>query len=244
VIETEKQRRWWFATHPEYSWSSKGTRARGQRYGQSSDNSAAIGVERDKDREERERIAKDLELWRQSIERDKVGLEADPHTALDLFPFRKLITSPIAALRNLFWSSTQHTILSAARREANTGPGKWVEAHRGWFGLEHQSTMSGQPIRKSGLKNYIYEYEVNGVKFDDYRDGILYEYKGNYSNFIVKKVKAFYSWFRGANAARDQALRQTKAAQGVPIVWRVGSQTQVDAFEKALGEIPGVDIRP
>jgi hypothetical protein len=25
VIETDEQRRWWFATHPEYSWSQKGT---------------------------------------------------------------------------------------------------------------------------------------------------------------------------------------------------------------------------
>jgi len=26
MIETEEQRRWWFATHPEYSWSHRGTR--------------------------------------------------------------------------------------------------------------------------------------------------------------------------------------------------------------------------
>jgi len=28
MIETEEQRRWWFATHPEYSWSHRGTRQR------------------------------------------------------------------------------------------------------------------------------------------------------------------------------------------------------------------------
>ncbi len=28
MIETEEQRRWWFATHPEYSWSHKGHRGR------------------------------------------------------------------------------------------------------------------------------------------------------------------------------------------------------------------------
>jgi hypothetical protein len=27
MIETEEQRRWWFATHPEYSWSRKGARS-------------------------------------------------------------------------------------------------------------------------------------------------------------------------------------------------------------------------
>src|SRR5208283_2901194 len=26
MIETEEQRRWWFATHPEYSWSHRGIR--------------------------------------------------------------------------------------------------------------------------------------------------------------------------------------------------------------------------
>lgn len=28
MIETEEQRRWWFATHPEYSWSNRGIRGR------------------------------------------------------------------------------------------------------------------------------------------------------------------------------------------------------------------------
>ncbi len=31
MIETEEQRRWWFATHPEYSWSHRGIRTRGKR---------------------------------------------------------------------------------------------------------------------------------------------------------------------------------------------------------------------
>ncbi len=26
MIETEEQRRWWFATHPEYRWSRRGTK--------------------------------------------------------------------------------------------------------------------------------------------------------------------------------------------------------------------------
>jgi hypothetical protein len=31
MIETEDQRRWWFATHPEFSWSRKGERRRGHK---------------------------------------------------------------------------------------------------------------------------------------------------------------------------------------------------------------------
>jgi len=33
MIETEEQRRWWFATHPEYSWSRKGIRGGSDRDG-------------------------------------------------------------------------------------------------------------------------------------------------------------------------------------------------------------------
>jgi hypothetical protein len=31
MIETEEQRRWWFATHPEYSWSRKGAKRAGEK---------------------------------------------------------------------------------------------------------------------------------------------------------------------------------------------------------------------
>jgi hypothetical protein len=33
MIETEEQRRWWFATHPEYSWSRRGIRGGSERDG-------------------------------------------------------------------------------------------------------------------------------------------------------------------------------------------------------------------
>jgi len=31
MIETEEQRRWWFATHPEYSWSNRGMKGRSKK---------------------------------------------------------------------------------------------------------------------------------------------------------------------------------------------------------------------
>jgi len=34
MIETDEQRRWWFATHPEYSWSRKGIKSRGHGNGE------------------------------------------------------------------------------------------------------------------------------------------------------------------------------------------------------------------
>jgi hypothetical protein len=122
------------------------------------------------------------------------------------------------------------------------GPGKWVEVPRPLQGLKHQSKMSGQPIIERDGKFYIKEWEQNGVKFDDCKNGILYEYKDRYTNFI-KDGKEFYHWFRGADAARIQARNQEKAAQGLPIIWRVGSD-QVKAFRNALQDFPKIMVKP
>ena len=40
-------------------------------------------------------------------------------------------------------------------------------------------------------------YKVNGVKFDGFKDGVLMETKGNYSNFVNKGTGEFQSWFNG-----------------------------------------------
>jgi hypothetical protein len=102
--------------------------------------------------------------------------------------------------------------------------------------------MSGKPIIERDGKFYIEEFEQNGVKFDDCKNGILYEYKDRYTNFI-KDGKEFYHWFRGADRARKQALDQVKASEGMPVIWRVGSD-QVKAFRKALEKIPEVTVKP
>jgi hypothetical protein len=125
----------------------------------------------------------------------------------------------------------------------SSGPGKWVEVpRRGGQALEHQSKMSGKPITERDGKFYIEEYELNGVKFDDYKGGILYEYKHRYTNFI-KDGKEFRWWFRGAGGARKEALDQSKAAKGIPVIWRVGSD-QVEAFRRATGAVPGITVKP
>ena len=122
------------------------------------------------------------------------------------------------------------------------GPGKWVEVPRGLQGLKHQSRMSGQPIIKRDGKLYIKEYELNGVKFDDYKNGILYETKHRYTNFI-KDGKEFRWWFDGADEARIQARNQLEAAKGIPVIWRVGAD-QVEAFGNALKNFPKINVKP
>jgi len=122
------------------------------------------------------------------------------------------------------------------------GPGKWVEVARSRLGLEHQSKMSGQPIVQRGGKYYIKEYELNGVKFDDYKGGKLYEYKGRQGN-LLNRDKVFPHWAKARIEAQDQAWRQVEAARGIPVIWRVGAD-QVEAFRKAVGDIPGILIVP
>jgi hypothetical protein len=134
-------------------------------------------------------------------------------------------------------------ILNAVKKGKTAEPGKWVDVARGPNGLEHQSKMSGRPITKIDGKLYIKEYELNGVKFDDYKDGMLYEYKGPQGNLINKKTGEFYDCILSGWGFRDDALRQVRAAQGIPVVWRVGAD-QVDAFKKAVGRVPGMIIVP
>jgi hypothetical protein len=76
------------------------------------------------------------------------------------------------------------------------------------------------------------------VKFDDYKKGVLYEYKDRYTNFI-KDGKEFRWWFRGADGARIEALNQIQAAKGIPVIWRVGLD-QVKAFGNALKDFPTI----
>lgn len=313
MIETESQRRWWFATHPEYSWRHRGKKSNRRDPDEKSDKVAPEQIDTwvdDRLKYERDEVGiellKQVKFWfgsafvsksqderyallwgddepiridipfggesggdwpsQQPIDqstvqgegdrethalgqeigermrREDVPLESDPHTALDLMPYRRLITSPIGFLKGLFRSIADNAVVHAAKKGATEGPGKWVEVCRARHGLEHQSRMSGQPIRDRNGKLYINEYEVNGVKFDGYRDGILYEYKDKYANFIGKN-KGFREWFEGAQDARKEALDQVAAAKGIPVVWRVGSN-QVEAFKKAVGKVPGLKIEP
>jgi len=187
MLETEKQRRWWFATHPEY----RGTHSRRRK--QSTDGSdkdsdkpspEAIDAyvdeylehERDPFRADFMRAVKywfgtDFEalspeeqqalLWdddeddaaerpkddkpsghpaasKESYlryedsldsydarareiedkirEEDSMGLEADPHTFLDLFPFRRIVTAPIRVIEEVFRRTARGTVLNAVKK--------------------------------------------------------------------------------------------------------------------------------
>jgi len=250
LIETDKQRRWWFATHPEFSRGRAGTRGHphskfpGDPWSPHRRDDSGTGQDSDDEHSDAsaKALAEALNFEAEIRARDSIGLEPDPITFLDIWPYRKFLTSPTGAFRDLLRNMARHAVASAAKRAGSGGPGKWVDVARGPNGLAHQSAMSGQPIRARGGKLYIKEYDVNGVKFDDYKNGTLYEYKGPHGN-LLNKEREFHHWVSGAKKLRDQALRQVDAAQGTPVVWRVGAR-QVKAFRKAVGKVPGLSIEP
>jgi hypothetical protein len=215
---TDAQRRWWFATHPEYS--------------RHSDRFTLRRREREVHRMESQKMAaqKDPEPGLQDVTYDL------------LLPVGRFLKAPVAVFKGLLRSQATGYVLNAAKRKVSEGPGKWVEVCRSRTGLEHQSKMSGQVIRKSEGKHYINEYDVNGVKFDDYKKGTLYEYKGSHGS-LIGKDRVFRHWFKGTKQFQAQAWRQLKAANGKPVVWRVGAD-QVKAFEKALKGVDGIIIKP
>jgi hypothetical protein len=122
------------------------------------------------------------------------------------------------------------------------GPGEWREVRRGLQGLPHQSRMSGQEIVMRDGKLYIKEWGRYGTYFDDYKNGILYEYKGPYGN-LMRKDGFFYDLPNIRKGALTQAENQLNSARGIPVVWRVGAD-QVKAFGELLRSKPQIMIIP
>ncbi|MCY1019924.1 Tox-REase-5 domain-containing protein [Pyxidicoccus sp. MSG2] len=99
---------------------------------------------------------------------------------------------------------------------------------------EYQAQVTGAP---EGLA-----YNVRGVKFDGYTNGVLLETKGpGYAKFL--KNGSFRSWFRGADGMLQQAERQFKAAMGTPIEWHFAEREVADAVRAMLRESELGDIQ-
>jgi len=86
-------------------------------------------------------------------------------------------------------------------------------------------------------------YNVNGVKFDGYKDGVLLEAKGIYSNFVNKSGE-FYEWFTGSEGLVNQARRQIAAADGMAVKWFFNDVVSLEATKKLLLKegISGIEL--
>lgn len=104
------------------------------------------------------------------------------------------------------------------------------------MGGEYQSLISGKPYNRA--TGEIEEFNYNGVDFDGYSNGILYEAKDKYAQFINKESGEF--WFRGKTDLVKQANSQIVAADGNMLQWVFSEREALDATYNLLRS-EGVD---
>lgn len=102
---------------------------------------------------------------------------------------------------------------------------------------EYQTKITGMPAS--------HVHELNGVKFDGFKDGVLLEAKGlGYANFV--KNGKFAKWWEetGAKQLVQQARNQKRAANGVPIQWHFAEEVAANATRKLFSDnnIKGIEI--
>lgn len=86
-------------------------------------------------------------------------------------------------------------------------------------------------------------YDVGGVKFDGFTDGVLLDAKGpGYATFV--RNGEFQSWFQGADSLATEAQRQVSAAGGTPIRWAVAEVEAVTAINRLFADqgISGIEV--
>jgi hypothetical protein len=119
------------------------------------------------------------------------------------------------------------------------GPGQWspVKESMSRRAARYQEQISGRPVGES--------YVVRGVRFDGFKDGVLLEAKGlGYANKFTAQLDPKQWFTKGADSLGDQALRQSKAAKGVPILWHVAEAKAADAIRTILKKagVRGIDV--
>lgn len=86
-------------------------------------------------------------------------------------------------------------------------------------------------------------YEVEGVKFDGYKDIVLIEAKEDYSEFVDKSTGEFYDWLSWQDSLINQANRQLNAANGMKMEWYFNDSTLLDAVKSIFnGQIDSINL--
>ncbi|MDY7232748.1 Tox-REase-5 domain-containing protein [Hyalangium rubrum] len=116
------------------------------------------------------------------------------------------------------------------------GPGRWIPKNEGMSprSRKYQSQITDAP------EGWVYRVERGGEKFDfdGHKDGFLVDAKGpGYDNKFLDTLEPAY-WFRetGAREMVENAQRQLRVANGVPIRWYVAEAKAARAIRRLLGD--------
>ncbi|WP_275899107.1 Tox-REase-5 domain-containing protein [Pyxidicoccus caerfyrddinensis] len=137
---------------------------------------------------------------------------------------------------------------TASQGASPTGdPGRWGPAKESMSprARHYQEQISGRSADEAYWVGGM-DTRSGGVKFDGFKDAMLLEAKGpGYANKFLDDLMPRV-WFEksGAKALVDQARRQLRAAEGMPIQWHIAEQKTAEAIQ-ALFErngVVGIDI--
>jgi hypothetical protein len=117
------------------------------------------------------------------------------------------------------------------------GPGRWRRANESMSARaqRYQQQITGAPPGRV--------YDVNGVKFDGFRNGTLLDAKGPGYEWAVRNGQ-FIRRYNGAQSLLEQAQRQLRAAGGTPIRWEVAEARTAEAIRNMFRRngITGIDV--
>jgi hypothetical protein len=122
------------------------------------------------------------------------------------------------------------------------GPGQWVPKNER---MSARSRHFQHKVTKAPA-GWVYRVWRNGEKadFDSFDQGVLLETKGlGYDKHFGANLEA-KKYFQGAKRLVNQARRQLKVANGVPIRWHVAEPRMVVILKKlfAKEKIKGIDV--
>ena len=102
--------------------------------------------------------------------------------------------------------------------------GEWIATNEAMStqAARYQAFITGKAANQS--------YQLNGVKFDGIKNGVLIEAKSGYANFATKEGE-FHSWFPSVPDLMDQGRRQLKAAGVTPVEWHFEYEPALEAVK-------------
>jgi len=134
-------------------------------------------------------------------------------------------------------AGAMRTLFGQAEAEALVGPGQWIAKNEAM-----SARAAAYQLQITGVARGTV-YDVGGVAFDGYIDGMLIDAKGPGYAWAVKNGE-FQSWFGGQQGLIDQATRQLNVAGETPITWFVAEPEAATAMENLFANngITGITI--